>query len=156
MSDDQRGSIELRLPSQLRFLGVVDAVVQSFSSEFGLAQDDINNLSTATIEAAANAMEHANKFDASKSVLLRLQGQGAAIDVTIEDEGQGFDPRPYERELTAEDLLKLRGRGIFIMRSFMDEVRFARTSRGSMRVHLRKVGRPSQDDSGRKDAARGN
>lgn len=156
MANDQRGTIELRLPSQLRFLGVVDAVVQSFSSEFGLAADDINNLSTATIEAASNAMEHANKFDAEKQVLLRLQGQGAMIQIEIEDEGQGFDPRPYERELTAEDLLKLRGRGIFIMRSFMDEVRFARTARGGMRVLLRKTGRASLDGSGRRDAARGN
>ena len=156
MSSDHRGTIELRLPSQLRFLGVVDAVVQSFASEFGLAADDINNLSTATIEAASNAMEHANKFDEHKHVQLRLHGHGLVIEVDVEDEGQGFDPRPYERELTAEDLLKLRGRGIFIMRSFMDEVRFARTAHGGTRVHLRKAGRAGMDGSGQRDAAHDN
>lgn len=153
MSTDHQGTIELHLPSQLRFLSVVDAVVQSFSAEFGMSPDDINNLSTATIEAASNAMEHANKFADGKKVLLRLRGRGAVIDVEVEDQGEGFDPRPYERELGAEDLLKLRGRGIFIMRSFMDEVRFARLANGGMRVFLRKIGRAEVDESGQADAA---
>lgn len=153
MSTDQQGTIELRLPSQLRFLSVVDAVVQSFSSEFGMSPDDINNLSTATIEAASNAMEHANKFAEGKMVLLRLRGRGSVVEVEVEDEGEGFDPRPYERELGAEDLLKMRGRGIFIMRSFMDEVRFARLAQGGMRVFLRKIGRSAEDESGQADAA---
>ncbi len=156
MANDAAAEIQLRLPSQLRWLGVVDAVVQSFAAEFALSADDVNNLSTAAIEAASNAMEHANKFDAGKQVTLRLHGHGTVIDIEVEDEGPGFDPRPYERELTAEDLLKLRGRGIFIMRSFMDGVRFTRAPRGGMCVHLRKVGRPSVDDSERPDATSSN
>jgi serine/threonine-protein kinase RsbW len=153
---DQQGTLELHLPSQLRFLGVVDAVVQSFSAEFELVADEINNISTAAIEAASNAIEHANKFDDSKNVLLRLRGQGNIVEVEIEDQGEGFDPHPYERELGTEDLLKLRGRGIFIMRSFMDEVNFARLSGGGMRVHLTKIGKSKMDESGKKDAVRGN
>jgi serine/threonine-protein kinase RsbW len=154
-SADHQGLIELRLPSQLRFLGVVDAVVQSFASEFGLVPDDINSISTAAIEAASNAIEHANKFDDKKRVLLRLRGRGNVIEIEVEDEGEGFDPRPYERELGTEDLLKMRGRGIFIMRSFMDEVRFAPLSAG-MRVSLRKVGRSAVGEPGEKGAVRGN
>jgi serine/threonine-protein kinase RsbW len=154
-SADHQGMIELRLPSQLRFLGVVDAVVQSFASEFGLVPDDINSISTAAIEAASNAIEHANKFDDKKKVLLRLRGNANVIEIEVEDEGEGFDPRPYERELGTEDLLKMRGRGIFIMRSFMDEVRFAPLSAG-MRVSLRKVGRSAVDEPDEKGAVRGN
>jgi serine/threonine-protein kinase RsbW len=153
---DHPGAIEIRLPSQLRFLGVVDAIVQSFSAEFGLGADEINNVSTATIEAASNAVEHANKFSEGKQVLLRLRGRGNVIEVEIEDEGDGFDPRPYERELGTEDLLKLRGRGIFIMRSFMDDVSFSRLSSGGMRVHLRKVGKSTAGESYTQDAVRGN
>ena len=156
MANDSPAEIQLRLPSQLRWLGVVDAVVQGFAAEFALSADDVNNLSTAAIEAASNAMEHANKFDESKHVTLRLRGHGSVIDIEVEDEGPGFDPRPYERELTAEDLLKLRGRGIFIMRSFMDEVRFTRAARGGMCVHLRKVGHPSAGESGQPDATSSN
>jgi serine/threonine-protein kinase RsbW len=154
MSRDAHGKIELVLPSQLRFLGVVDAVVQSFAAEFGLGGDDINNLSTAAIEAASNAMEHANRFDAAKRVRLELRGRQLVIEIDVDDEGEGFDPRPYEREMTAEDLLKLRGRGIFIMRSFMDEVRFSRLPDGGTRVHLRKSGKPGAEAAGGQDAAR--
>lgn len=152
----QQGAIEVRLPSQLRFLGVVDAIVQSFSSEFGLVADEINNISTAAIEAASNAIEHANKFSDGKEVVLRMRGRGNVIEVEIDDQGQGFDPRPYERELGTEDLLKLRGRGIFIMRSFMDDVSFSRLPSGGMRVHLRKVGKSAAGESGTRDAVRGN
>jgi serine/threonine-protein kinase RsbW len=148
--------VEIRLPSKLRYLAVVDAVVQSFASEMSLDPDDVNNISTAAIEAASNAIEHANKFDESKTVTFRIRGAGNVVDVEIDDQGPGFDPKPYERELGPEDLLKLRGRGIFIMRSFMDEVRFSRLAAGGMRVHLRKIGKNTMDETGQKDVARGN
>ena len=156
MGTSSRDSIEIRLPSELRYLGVVDAVVQSFASEFDLQTDDVNSISTATIEAAANAMEHANGFDVSKKVLIRLYGEGNVVEVEVEDQGAGFDHHPYERELGPEDLLKLRGRGIFIMRSFMDEVRFMKVGSGGMRVYLRKVGTAEAEDNDPQDAVRGN
>jgi serine/threonine-protein kinase RsbW len=141
-------TVEIRIPSKLRYLGLVDAVVQCFGSELGWGRDDVNNLSTSAIEAASNAMEHGNLFAEDKSVLLRMVADGRGIVIEIEDEGSGFDPRPFERELSAEDMLKLRGRGIFIMRSFMDDVRFSRLSNNGMKVSLRKVGKPAEKESG--------
>lgn len=156
MATASRDSIEIRLPSELRYLGVVDAVVQSFASEFDLQTDDVNSISTATIEAASNAMEHANHFDVGKKVLIRMHGAGNVVEIEVEDEGSGFDYQAYERELGPEDLLKLRGRGIFIMRSFMDEVRFMRVGGSGMRVYLRKVGTADAEDGDSQDAVRGN
>jgi serine/threonine-protein kinase RsbW len=148
MSRDARETVELRIPSQLRYLGLVDALVQSFAAEFAWEPDDLNNLSTAAIEAASNAMEHGNQFGPDRSVLLRVRGDRNGIEIEIEDQGAGFDPRPYERELTAEDLLKLRGRGIFIMRSFMDEVSFAKLPHNGMKVRLVKRSTPVAETSG--------
>jgi len=156
MGTPSRDSIEVRLPSELRYLGVVDAVVQSFASEFDLQADDVNCISTATIEAASNAMEHANHFAVDKQVVVRLHGQGNVVEVEVEDQGEGFDHHPYERELGPEDLLKLRGRGIFIMRNFMDEVRFMKIGGGGMRVYLRKVGQAEAEDNDSQDAVREN
>lgn len=135
-----RDAIELRIPSELRFLAVVDAVVQAFVADFGWEPDDVNNLGTAAIEAASNAMEHGNRFAAGSSVRLEVRGDAAGVEIDVEDEGAGFDHRPYERELTPDDLLKLRGRGIFIMRSFMDDVGFAQVPGRGMRVKLVKRG----------------
>lgn len=148
MSIGPHETVELRIPSQLRYLGLVDALVQSFAADFAWEPDDLNNLSTAAIEAASNAMEHGNRFDADKSVTLRMRGDKNGIEIEIEDEGSGFDPRPYERELTPEDLLKLRGRGIFIMRSFMDDVSFAEMPRHGMKVRLLKRSTPVAETSG--------
>ena len=156
MTTPSKDSIEIRLPSELRYLGVVDALVQSFVSEFDLQTDDVNCVSTATIEAAANAMEQANQFDIGKNVVVRIHGLGNTVEVEIEDEGAGFDHQPYERELGPEDLLKLRGRGIFIMRSFMDEVRFVKVGGSGMRVYLRKVGSADAEANDPGDAVRGN
>ena len=156
MSTASKDTIEIRLPSELRYLGVVDSVVQSFASEFELDTDAVNSISTATIEAAANAMEHANQFDVNKSVVVRLHGQGNVFEVEVQDEGAGFDHHPYERELGPEDLLKLRGRGIFIMRSFMDEVRFMKVGDSGMRVYLRKVGKADAEGRDSQDAVREN
>lgn len=146
-------TVEIRIPSQLRFLGMVDAVIQSFASELDWNADDVNNLSTSAIEAASNAMEHGNAFAAGKSVLLRIRSSGRDVEVEVEDEGKGFDATPFQREMSPEDLLKLRGRGIFIMRSFTDEVRFKRMPEGGMRVFLRKTGKPSATRSGSQDVA---
>jgi serine/threonine-protein kinase RsbW len=148
MSKPAAPIVELRIPSQLRFLAVVDAVVQSFAADFGWEADDVNNLGTAAIEAVSNAMEHGNRFDENLRVLLRLSGDAAGMEVEVEDEGVGFDPQPYERELTPDDLLKLRGRGIFIMRSFMDGVSFAPIPGKGMRVTLRKRGAARAQSAG--------
>jgi serine/threonine-protein kinase RsbW len=148
MSRNSNETVELRIPSQLRYLGLVDAVVQSYASDFAWEPDDVNNLSTAAIEAASNAMEHGNGFAAEKSVLLRIRGDRNGVEIEIEDQGSGFDPRPYERELTPDDLLKLRGRGIFIMRSFMDEVSFAFVTKHGMRVRLLKRSTPAAEKAG--------
>lgn len=142
-------TVELRIPSQLRFLGLVDAVVQGFTADFGWDPDDLNNLSTAAIEAAANAIEHGNRYAAEKQVRVRVNGDRAQVCVEIDDEGSGFDPSPYEREMGAEDLLKLRGRGIFIMRSFMDSVSFGFDPQRGMWVRLCKRGRAAELAGGR-------
>ena len=153
MKKESQGGVEVRIPSQLRFLGLVDVVIQSYAAEFEWDPDDVNNLSTSAIEAASNAMEHGNTFAADKSVLLRIRGGGREVEIEVVDEGRGFDPTPFQREMSTEDLLKLRGRGIFIMRSFTDEVHFKRLPKGGMRVYLRKTGKPSPARSGNQDVA---
>ena len=74
MSNPGAPAVEFRIPSQLRFLAVVDAVVQAFATDFGWEADDVNNLGTAAIEAVSNAMEHGNHFDDKLRVALRVSG----------------------------------------------------------------------------------
>jgi len=144
MTNTHGDAIELRLPSELRFLSIVDAITQAIVRDLDWDADAAGNFSTAVIEAAANAIEHGNGSAAGKSVTVRFRIHPDKVEVDVEDEGGGFDPRPYDRELTTEDLLKPRGRGIYIMRSFMDRMEFQRLPSGGMRVRLAKgVTKPS-------------
>jgi serine/threonine-protein kinase RsbW len=141
--------IELRVPSELRFLSLVDAVTQGILRDLEWDADAAGNLSTAVIEAAANGIEHGNRLAAEKSVAVRfLLSADGTLEVEIDDQGSGFDPRPYERELTTDDLLKPRGRGIYIMRSFMDRLEFQPLAAGGMRVRLRKRAGATKTDGG--------
>jgi anti-sigma regulatory factor (Ser/Thr protein kinase) len=92
MNRDLHDVVELRIPSQLRFLGMIDAVVQAYVAELSWEPDDLNNLSTAAIEAASNAMEHGNRFAADKWVVLRIAGDRESVEVEVEDEGRFRSP----------------------------------------------------------------
>lgn len=148
MSDRSADGVEIRIPSQLRYLSVVDAVVQALGRELGWDADQVGNLGTAAIEAAANAIEHGNGYAEDRSVRVRVRTGENMLEIEIEDAGAGFDARPFEREMSAEDVLKLRGRGIFIMRSFMDEVVFSQLPDGGTRVRMRKDGRAAAEGGG--------
>jgi serine/threonine-protein kinase RsbW len=75
-------------------------------------------------EALNNAVKHGNGFDASKTINLSFRVDGGEAVVTITDEGEGFDPRSLPDPTAEENLQKPTGRGIMLMRAYMDEVRF--------------------------------
>ena len=67
-------------------------------------------------------MRHGNKLDVSKRVIIRFEYGTTEFAVTVEDEGEGFDPVEIPDPLAKENLLRTSGRGIFFMKNFMDEV----------------------------------
>jgi len=75
-------------------------------------------------EALNNAIKHGNKFDGSKKIDLSFDvGPDQAV-VTITDQGEGFDPLGLADPTSDENLEKPTGRGVMLMRAYMDEVRF--------------------------------
>lgn len=89
-------------------------------------------------EALANAIKHGNQQDPSKRVHLEMDTVGDTLVMSIRDEGTGFDPETVGDPLTPENRLKTSGRGIFYMKTFMDEVRFERNPDGGMQIILKK------------------
>jgi serine/threonine-protein kinase RsbW len=87
--------------------------------------DDAELVALAIREALSNALVHGNHCDPEKTirVSIALDGDGAVF-ASIKDSGLGFDPRTLPSPLAVESLLTSRGRGIFFMRQFMDEVEF--------------------------------
>jgi serine/threonine-protein kinase RsbW len=95
-------------------------------------------------EAVANAVKHGNQLDPAKRVLVRLDGAADELTIVIGDEGRGFDPERISDPLAPENQMKTSGRGIFYIRTFMDDVTFSRGEKGgtvlTMRKDLRKRG----------------
>jgi serine/threonine-protein kinase RsbW len=89
-------------------------------------------------EALANAIKHGNRQDLSKHVHLEMDIVGDTLAIAIRDEGEGFDPAKVDDPLAPENRFKTSGRGIFYMRTFMDEIRFERHESGGTEIVLKK------------------
>jgi serine/threonine-protein kinase RsbW len=106
-------------------------VVDETASEITMALkrldrfDDAEPVALAIREALSNALVHGNRCDPEKTIAIcvALKDDGGLF-VSVKDSGSGFDPNALPNPLALENLLSNHGRGIFLMRQFMDEVEF--------------------------------
>jgi serine/threonine-protein kinase RsbW len=102
----------------------VEAAADKLAAEAGLDEDARFHVATAVREAAVNAVLHGNEYDPSRQIEVGLENTGKSLVFTIADEGRGFNPESIPDPLAEENLLRGTGRGIFLIRSLMDEVHF--------------------------------
>jgi serine/threonine-protein kinase RsbW len=107
----------------------VEAAAQKLAAEAGL--DECFHVSMAAREAAVNAVLHGNEYDPAKQISATFENTGAALVIAIADQGKGLDPATIPDPLAQENLLRGSGRGIFLIRSFMDEVHFRQLHPGT-------------------------
>jgi anti-sigma regulatory factor (Ser/Thr protein kinase) len=113
------------LPNDLRCIQeTVDFVVSRCSTCEAVSQKLRLNFRVGLVEALSNAMIYGNGRDPSKRVLVEVFLQGGSVSARVTDEGSGFDPRAVPDPTAPTHLLEDRGRGLFLMREMMDEVRF--------------------------------
>lgn len=136
MPANHREAIDVSIPSRTEHLSVVNRVTEEIADHLGLGDEDKNALATAVIEAATNAIQHGNRNDAKKRVSVRFVVTPAKLEVIVKDQGSGFDPDKVDDPLRPENLLRERGRGIFIIRAYMDQVRFSPQAKKGMSVRL--------------------
>jgi serine/threonine-protein kinase RsbW len=128
----------LNIPSDLKYLGAVDAAIQDLAREFSFSSEAINDVSTALIEACSNAIEHGNRFASDKRVVVTLQFNCDTFSASVKDEGPGFDFDSALEGDNAPDPMSERGRGLMIMRAFTDNLKF-RYADGGLYVELVKT-----------------
>lgn len=112
------------IPSSLEYLREVDDFIENKLKEKGLDQSLVTDIAISVTEVVTNAVCHGNKGDPKKKVYVSLQVEKNQVTVKIQDQGGGFNYQHLENPLAEENLLKETGRGIFIVRSLMDEVKF--------------------------------
>jgi len=119
---DKADVITLDFRSSFDLVDLVQTVFEYLSTEVGFDSDSSHWMSVAIRESVTNAVRHGNKMDPSKRVVVRFEHEPTRFEVFVEDEGEGFDPSSLPDPLAEENLLRANGRGIFFMKSFMDEV----------------------------------
>lgn len=119
-------------------INLVDVVSEAALRHAGFDDETVTRMALAVREAVANGVQHGNKMNPEKRVHITLKLAPHEVVVQIQDEGEGFDPGAVPDPLAAENLLKSRGRGIFLMRNLMDEVKHEFPDDGGTRLTLRK------------------
>jgi len=89
-------------------------------------------------EAVTNAVLHGNRQDEDKTVDITLKSSPDAVEISVHDQGPGFNPETIPDPTAQENILKASGRGIFFMRSFMDEVAWLIRPGGGTTVRMLK------------------
>ena len=137
----------LAIGSRFENIELVQVVLRDCLERLGMEEDTRHWVDVAVREALANAIKHGNEQNPSKQVHVDLAVEGAELVIQVEDEGVGFDPAGLGDPLAPENLLRPNGRGIFYMRSFMDQIQYGSGPGGGTRVTLRKKITGSKADS---------
>lgn len=140
MTQNGHQLIRLEFTSAFEMLDFVQVVSDHLARRVGLDDDAMHWVSVAIRESVINAIKHGNREDVSKQVTVEFTFAPKDVPtefvVEVLDEGEGFDPVEVANPLAPENMLKSSGRGIFFMKSFMDDVRIARRSEGGMSVRM--------------------
>jgi serine/threonine-protein kinase RsbW len=109
----------------------VETAAEKLATDAGLDEDECFRVTMAVREAAVNAVLHGNEYDPAKRITASFENTGKSLIITIADEGNGLDPDSIPDPLAPENLLRGTGRGIFLIRSLMDEVHFRQLHPGT-------------------------
>ena len=126
----------LVLPSHIEAVGGAAAAVADFVQSCGITEEAAFGINMAVREAVTNAMVHGNQEDETKSVEVIFNCMGDAVEIEVKDQGEGFDPTAVPDPTDPANILKTSGRGIFLMRSFMDEVEWSARPEGGTTVRM--------------------
>jgi len=128
--------VERWLDSVLDSVDEADRLAVEMAEELGFPEDDLHKIGMAVRESMVNAVVHGNRYNGRKKVHLTVIGGQDRLAVTIGDEGEGFDLGALPDPLAEHNLLHQSGRGIFLIRAFMDEFEVRRLVPGGTEVKL--------------------
>jgi anti-anti-sigma factor len=133
--DERR--LDIILESRVESADRAESLINEYcKKEYG--EQERHEISLAVREAMANAMLHGNQFDASKRVFLSAEWGSLGLVISIRDEGTGCEPEGVPDPLASDNILRESGRGMLLIRTFMDEVTWRRAPVGGMELIMSK------------------
>lgn len=132
-------SVKLVIPSRVHLVDLVHSAAEKIAEIAGFDDDEVLNIGLAVRETVVNAIKHGNGEDVSKEVEILLEVTGRGLRVRIQDGGAGFDPESTADPTAEDNLLQTSGRGLLLIRAFVDDVRFNYKQGRGMEVTLEKA-----------------
>ena len=134
------------MSSTMESVEVVETAADQLATEAGLDEDQRFHIAMAVREATINAVLHGNEYDPARQIEVSLENTGEDLKISIADEGKGFDPEKVPDPLAKENILRGTGRGIFLIRSLMDEVHFRQLHPGTEMTLVKHLTPATQKD----------
>jgi serine/threonine-protein kinase RsbW len=123
--------VSYTLDSTLETVNSAEETAGRMAAEAGFDDEEVMKIAMAVREAAVNAVLHGNAYDPNKKVTLDFERTPHELVIVIRDQGKGLDVAKVPDPLAPENLLKTSGRGIFLIRSFMDVVEIHPSNAGT-------------------------
>jgi serine/threonine-protein kinase RsbW len=140
LSPDNGNAVRMDFPSSFEMLEFVQILSDHVGQLAGLDEDTVHWMGVALRESVINAIKHGNREDRNKRVFVEFSFVPPAapteLVLSVRDQGAGFDPDEVADPLAPENILRSSGRGIFFMKSFMDDVVLRRAAVGGMEVRM--------------------
>ena len=131
MASSSGKKFKASLPSKPEVITKIERLAEKAATLAGFNEEEQDSLAIAVTEIGNNAIVHGNKKNPKKKVFVNITVNGHEVRVSIRDQGSGFDPDSLSNPLDPENLLRESGRGVFIVRSLMDEVLYNFSKRGT-------------------------
>ena len=117
-------SIKISIPSLLENIKIIESFIDNARERFEINDDIYGNIMISVTECISNAIIHGNESDKNKLVHLELLMEDELLKFIIEDEGSGFDYNDQQDPTSPENIEKIGGRGIFLIKHLSDDVKF--------------------------------
>lgn len=115
----------LKINSKPDNLRLVERLIDDVCQIYNVSEDNYGNILIAVTEAVNNAISHGNKNNPDKLVYIGFDNAGSQLRFKIKDEGNGFDYSSLPDPTDPENLGKINGRGVFLMKNLADKIEFA-------------------------------
>tara|TARA_B100002052_G_C15871923_1_gene595121 strand:- start:2023 stop:2412 length:390 start_codon:yes stop_codon:yes gene_type:complete len=114
----------VKIPSIKENVAVVESFIENAGEKIKIKESVYGNVLVSVTEAVNNAIVHGNKEDKEKKVKIKLKENKKSIRFVVEDEGGGFDHKNLPDPTSPENIDKIKGRGIFLIKNLADKAKF--------------------------------
>ena len=135
-AESQKELLNRDFDSTLESVDEAESAIFSGGEREGFDEDDLHKIGMAVRECMVNAVVHGNRYHVHKRVHVLATSDSNSLTVKISDQGEGFEPSDVPDPLAEENLMRHSGRGVFLIRAFMDEVQFRKLSPNGTEVTL--------------------